>query len=117
NNKEIIQKGALADKDQRPDILPLYVEGEPIKLDNIKPLNQLINKDTQNEIQEELLQAVSYEENIYGIPFATSGHVLLLNKELLEGLGVDIPEDNEWTYEEFMDFIDEIEAAEKEEEI
>lgn len=115
NNKEIIQDGALAEQKNRPDILPLFVEGEPISLKNVEPLENWISKDTVKKLRPEFLQGVTDQNKIYGMPFAASGNVMLINTDLLQDMGVSSPKSKEWTYEEFINFIEKIEKVKKEE--
>lgn len=117
NNKEIIEKGALAQDKNKPDILPLFVEGEPIPLKNVEPLEKWISQDIIEQLRPEFIQGVTYRNKIYGMPFASSGNVLLINGDLLQSIGLNLPKNKEWTYEEFINFIEKIEKAKGKEDI
>lgn len=117
NNKEIIEKGARSDAKNRPDLLPLFVEGEPIPLDNIEPLGDWMSEEIKTQIRSEFIQALSYNNEIYAMPFASSGNILVVNTDLLKNIGCSIPQKKEWSYNEFIDFIQEIEKKKRQEEI
>lgn len=117
NNKEILQGAAIAESDDRPDILPLFIESSTIPLDNIETLNMWISEETWGQIKEEYTQAISYKEDILAMPFASSGNLLLINKDLLQNYNCNIPQSNEWSYEEFVEFIDRIEGEKEEDDI
>lgn len=104
NNKEIIFQAVTEGQKDGPDILPLYVEYVPIPLENVEPLDGWMGK--SGIIQEEYLAYVSYNNTIYGLPFAATGSVLVINKDLIEQVGYHIPQKDEWTYEEFIEYIE-----------
>ena len=114
NNKELVLKAALDDSEGGPDILSLYVDHDPIPLENVEILNQWWNM--EEIIREEYLSFVTYQQSIYGVPFAASGSVILINTELLDQVGYQAPQKDSWTYEEFMDYIQGFERAKKERE-
>ncbi len=116
NNKEILQRAAIAESEDRPDILPFFIENSTIPLENIESLNMWISEETWGQIKEEYAQAISYKEDILAMPFASSGNVLLINKDLLQNYNYNIPQSNEWRYEEFIEFIDKIEEERDKEE-
>ncbi len=114
NNKELVLKAALDDSEGGPDILSLYVDHDPIPLENVEILNQWWSM--EEIIREEYLSFVTYQQSIYGVPFAASGSVILINTELLDQVGYQAPQKDSWTYEEFMDYIQGFERAKKERE-
>lgn len=115
NSKEILQRAAKANSENRPDVLPLFIGNNTIPLANIEPLNMWINEETWGKFKEEYKQAVSYKEDIYGLPFASSGNILLINRDLLQSCNCNMPQKYEWSYEEFIEFIDEVEGAKNQE--
>ena len=117
NNSEILKKATIDDAENRPDILPLFIDNNTISLENIEPLNIWINEEDWNQIKEEYRQAMAYKDQILALPFASSGNVILINKDLLQSYHGDIPQNKDWNYEEFMKFIDSIENQREEKDI
>lgn len=117
NNREIIEKGARADAKDRPDLLPLFVEEKPLPLENIEPLGDWLSEGVKAEIRSEFMQAVTYNSKIYALPFASSGNVLVMNTDLLKNIGCSIPSKKEWSYNEFIDFIQDIDKKKEQEDI
>src|SRR5699024_8307323 len=76
-----------------------------------------ISEETKTQIRSEFMQAITYNHEIYAMPFASSGNVLVVNTDLLKNIGCPIPQKKECSYNEFIDFIQDIEEKKGQEEI
>lgn len=64
-------------------------------------LTQYLDKDTENKINKEMLNNVSYNNNIYGLPLTLSVGTFYCNKKLFSEANVKIPDN----YEEFLEAV------------
>ncbi|MFZ7132198.1 MAG: ABC transporter substrate-binding protein [Eubacteriales bacterium] len=104
DNNAIAFAGALSD--DHPDILPLFVNQELIPLDNAAPTTLFNIEKEAVHIQKEFLTTVTEKDIVWGVPVYYSTNVLIINKDLLQSLGIKIPE--EWTYANFNSLLKEI---------
>lgn len=104
DNKTIAFKGALSE--DHPDIMPLVIDGESIPLDNVIPIDFLDESDNLISFKDELIGSIYLDEKIWGIPVYYSVNVLIINKDILQTLDIDIPED--FTFDAFIDLLKEI---------
>ena len=108
DNKEIAFKAALGE--DYPDIMPLFIENEVLPLDHVMPVNLLDEDDQLISIKDSLISTVYKDEKIWGIPVYYSTNVLIINKELIDSIGVKLPKDMD--YDTFLSFLKEIEEKE-----
>ncbi|WP_303861586.1 ABC transporter substrate-binding protein [Alkalibaculum bacchi] len=113
DNKEIAFKAALSE--DFPDIMPLFIENEVLPLDHVMPVNLLDDDDQLISIKDSLISTVYKDEKIWGIPVYYSTNVLIINKELVDSIGVKLPKDT--NYDTFLSFLKEIEEKETSDEI
>jgi multiple sugar transport system substrate-binding protein len=59
---------------------------------------------------ESILQASTYEGDVYGVPTGANSIAVMANPVLFEEAGVDLPDDSSWTWEDFVDIANEISA-------
>lgn len=115
NREETVLKAL--EEGEGPDILPLFVDQNPIPLQHIKPLDQWMNPGVTNGVKKEALQVATYQNKVYGVPFSMMGNVLILNTDLLQKIGCKIPKKESWNYQEFINLLQSIEKAKGEEEV
>lgn len=113
DNKEIAFKAALSE--DYPDIMPLFIENEVLPLDHVMPVNMLDTGDQLISIKDSLISTVYKDEKIWGLPVYYSANVLIINKELIDSIGVKLPKDTQ--YDTFISFLKEIEEKETSDEI
>ncbi|WP_096273878.1 extracellular solute-binding protein [Paucisalibacillus globulus] len=95
-----------------PDIAPVDISGSAVSIDHIdqgviEPLNDFFTEEELGDFYENALDAYTYNDKLYGIPNSITVHSMLLNLDLFEEAGATVPENGEWTWDEF------VEAAEK----
>jgi len=113
DNSEIAFKAALSE--DHPDIMPLFIGNEVLPLDNVMPVNILDRDNQLISIKDPLISTVYKDEKLWGIPVYYSINVLIINKSLIDSLGVKCPPDV--NYDSFISFLKEIEEKETSEEI
>lgn len=94
-----------------PDIITMggaYVLGHAAD-GNLLNLSEATDLNT-SVFPESILMASTFEGNIYGVPTGANSIALMANPELFEEAGVDLPDDDSWTWEEFVDIANEISA-------
>ncbi|MFK4996712.1 extracellular solute-binding protein [Bacillus sp. N9] len=72
-----------------------------VALDMLEPLDELAEKDGFN-IEEEYKLNTKVGDHYYGLPGKYVSWYVLLNKDHLDEVGLEVPES--WTWDEFMDY-------------
>jgi multiple sugar transport system substrate-binding protein len=57
---------------------------------------------------ESILRASTYEDDIYGVPTGANSIAVMANPVLFEQAGVELPDDDSWTWEDFVGIANEI---------
>lgn len=86
-----------------PDIAPVGNDWYFISSGFLDSLDEYITEENKNDFNEQAIESVSYKGNIYGMPWAVRGYTLLLNKDIFETRGVELPDNGQWTYDEFVE--------------
>jgi multiple sugar transport system substrate-binding protein len=76
---------------------------------NLLNLSEATDLDT-SVFPESILVSATYEGNVYGVPTGANSIALMANPEIFEQAGVELPDDDTWTWEEFVDLANEISA-------
>lgn len=103
-----IEKGAL------PDIVPIGSDYNIIGKDILEPLDEYLTLEEIKDFRENALESVTYNNKIYGIPWMMTTYTMVLNLDLFSEKGVEVPEDGNWTYEEFVDKLQKLTFSSKE---
>lgn len=90
----------------KPDIVPISFNFPWI--DDLEVLNEFLEKEELDDFKFETLKPVTYNENIIGLPFAMTTYTMYLNLDLFNERGVSPPLDGNWTYEEFVEKLEEL---------
>ena len=91
-----------------PDHIATYLTGEDV----VVPLDELLtdkayglggsqvrfDAPTKGDIVPQFLQELSIGGHIYGLPYMRSTEVLYVNKDLVEALGYELPEEVSWDF-------------------
>jgi multiple sugar transport system substrate-binding protein len=88
-----------------PDVAPVgnnyYMMSEGI-------LEQLDGEITETERADFLpaaIESASYDSKLYGLPWMMTGYTMLLNTQLFNEKNVTLPQDGNWTYEQFAEAV------------
>jgi multiple sugar transport system substrate-binding protein len=74
---------------------------------NLLNLSEAADLDT-SVFPPSLLASATYEGGVYGAPTGASSIALLANPEIFKRAGVALPDDDSWTWEDFVDLANEI---------
>lgn len=86
-----------------PDIAPVGSDMYFLSSDFLEPLDEYIKKEEKEDFLEDALLTCTYNDTLFGIPWAKMGYTLLLNKDIFQDREVELPPEGFWTYEEFLD--------------
>ncbi|AOY74785.1 ABC transporter substrate-binding protein [Clostridium formicaceticum] len=86
-----------------PDILPIGSDYSILSKEVLQPLDPYLTNEEINSFKEDAIKAVSYNGHIWGLPWMLSTYTLVLNLDLFHEKGVEPPVDGNWTYEEFIE--------------
>ena len=95
--EEAINNGNL------PDILPVGGEYHYIAKDILEPLDPLMTVEEIRSFEDNALKAVTYNGKIWAMPWMMTTYGMMLNTDLFQERGVELPSDGMWTYEEFVE--------------
>ncbi|MBQ7371381.1 MAG: extracellular solute-binding protein [Blautia sp.] len=69
------------------------------------PLDDYVDDEWKaNFTNEEALNQGTYDGVLYNLPYSTVYPCLAVNTDLTDELGIELPEDGQWTWDEFVDF-------------
>lgn len=88
-----------------PDIAPVGANVEIQQLDLLQPLNDYIENNILNEYFDDVINSVTYNNHIYGIPKLINLHVMLLNKNEFEAKGIQMPQKPVMPQNDFLSLI------------
>ncbi len=57
-----------------------------------------------------ILTASTFEDKVYGVPTGANSVAVLANPQVFEAAGVELPDDDSWTWDDFVDIANEISA-------
>ncbi|MBS4537408.1 extracellular solute-binding protein [Clostridium sp. D2Q-11] len=86
-----------------PDIAPVATEYEYMNDKILEPLNDYITEKEKQIFKYQTLEAVTNNENIYGMPFMMTTYCMYINLDLFTQRGVEPPKEGNWTYDEFIE--------------
>jgi len=89
--------------DSKPDIIPITSDSPLIYDDRLEPLNKYIDRNYKDSLKEQVLDSFTYNRSIYGLPLGMYTSVMFINKNLFGQKEIDVPQDGEWTYDEFLE--------------
>ena len=85
-----------------PDIAPIAADFDFIIEGHLEPVNEFISSDELERYEPRAIEAVTYQNQIYGFPWFMTTYGLFLNKDNFTSQNAVIPEDGCWTYDEFV---------------
>ncbi len=84
-----------------PDIAPIdywmIVQGV------LEPLDSYLSRGEINKYNDSAISAVQYHGRIWGVPCMMTTYTMLLNTDLFNEKGVELPRNGRWTYDEFVE--------------
>ena len=86
-----------------PDIAPVGSDMYFISSGLLEPLDDYIKLEDKEDYLQDALSSCTYNNTLFGIPWAKMGYTLLLNKNIFQDREVELPLDGFWTYEEFLE--------------
>ncbi|QUH25691.1 ABC transporter substrate-binding protein [Serpentinicella alkaliphila] len=92
-----IQNGTL------PDILPIGNNNSILTSNLLVPLNSYLAEGEIKSYNPAILKATTFNDKIYALPWMVNTYTLMINLEMFRGRGVEPPKDGKWTYEEFVE--------------
>ena len=99
----------MAQAGEAPDISEISYAGLATYVENGTALNlsECMDKDQLADFDQNALDYMTVENNVYGLPLYITIQALGANKDMLEAAGVDVAKVQEsgWTYDEFMEAI------------
>ncbi|WP_162523470.1 ABC transporter substrate-binding protein [Calorimonas adulescens] len=99
-----------------PDIAPVGGNYWYISSGALEPLNKYINN--KDDYREDVIEQVSKDGNIYGIPWAITSDILYVNRDIASNYGLnDIKDLNAATFKNLLESIDRANASRKKENV
>jgi multiple sugar transport system substrate-binding protein len=86
-----------------PDIGPVATDVRIISKGLLQNIDEFMTKDEIGMYKTDALRAVKYKGKIWGFPYTMSTYNLLLNVEMFNERGIEIPKEGNWTYDEFIE--------------
>lgn len=94
---------AAASTGANPDIAPVGSDFYFISKGYLEELDSYLGPLERKDFISGILDTASHNGKLYGIPWMMTGYTMLLNTDMFNEKGVNLPQNGEWTYEEFVD--------------
>ncbi|MEG6567523.1 extracellular solute-binding protein [Thermoanaerobacterium saccharolyticum] len=88
--------------DGKPDIIPVTSDSPFIYNGKLEPLDKYLDKNYKKSLKENVLNGFMHNNSVYGIPLGMYTSVLYINSDLFSKKEVEVPQNGEWSYEEFL---------------
>lgn len=99
----IIELQAAASTGTGPDIAPVATYHDFISKGYLEPVDDVFTPDIVEKYHPKAIEAVKYNERIYGFPWFMTTYGLFLNLDLFSKRNVKPPENGKWSFQEFAD--------------
>ena len=86
-----------------PDIAPIGSDYFFISGGYLEGLDGYISLEERADFISSILDTAMYNGKTYGIPWMMTGYTMLLNTDIFSERNVSLPENGEWTYEQFVE--------------
>lgn len=96
---------AAASTGAYPDIAPVGSEYYYMAEGLLEELDDYITEEEKADFLPSALESATYRGKLYGLPWMMTGYTLLLNTQLFNERNVAIPQDGDWTYEQFLEAV------------
>lgn len=94
---------AAAKTGANPDIAPVGSDYYFIAGEYLEELDGYISLEEKSDFINSILDTASLNGRLYGIPWMMTGYTMLLNTDIFSERDVAVPENGEWTYEQFVE--------------
>ncbi|WP_411842535.1 ABC transporter substrate-binding protein [Salinicoccus sp. HZC-1] len=75
----------------------------------IEPITEFVDEETKNSFYDQMMEAATYEDEIYALPFNTDTQILFYNKDQFEEVGLD-PESPPSTWAELEEYSEKLDV-------
>lgn len=86
-----------------PDIAPVGSDYFFQSAGLLEELDPYISAEEKADFLPKALESSSYNARLYGLPWMMTGYTLLVNTQLFTEKGITVPQDGNWTYEQFLE--------------
>lgn len=88
-----------------PDVAPVGADSYFMSQGLLEELDGYITENEKIDFLPAAIESTSYGSKLYGLPWMTTGYTMLLNTQLFSEKNVPIPQDGNWTYEQFAEAV------------
>ena len=99
---------AAAKTGANPDIAPVGSEYFFMSGGYIEELDSYISLEDRADFIGSVLDTAAYNGRLYGIPWMMTGYTMILNTDRFNEKNVALPENGEWTYEQFVKTLEQL---------
>ncbi|SNS89280.1 carbohydrate ABC transporter substrate-binding protein, CUT1 family [Anaerovirgula multivorans] len=101
--KGVIKLDTAIKMGNAPDIVPIGSDYSILGQEILVPLNPYLTYEELGSFREGAIEAVTYNQQIWAIPWMMTTYRMVLNLDLFYERGVEPPNDGNWSYEEFVE--------------
>jgi multiple sugar transport system substrate-binding protein len=88
-----------------PDIAPVGADHYFMSKGLLEELDGYITEAEKADFLPSAIESTSYKSKLYGLPWMMTGYTMLLNTQLFSEKNVPLPQDGNWTYEQFTEAV------------
>ncbi|SET47354.1 carbohydrate ABC transporter substrate-binding protein, CUT1 family [Natronincola peptidivorans] len=86
-----------------PDIIPIGSDYSILGQEILEPLDTYLTEEEVEKFRENVIEAVTYNGQIWAMPWMMTTYTMVLNLDLFHERGVEPPVDGNWSYDEFVE--------------
>lgn len=86
-----------------PDIAPVGSDYFYLSGGYLEELDKFITPEERLDFIDSVLDTAMYKGKLYGMPWMMTGYTMLLNTDRFSERNISLPENGEWTYEQFVE--------------
>jgi multiple sugar transport system substrate-binding protein len=88
-----------------PDVAPVGSDYYFMSQELLEELDGEITEAERADFMPGAMESASYRGKLYGLPWMMTGYTMLLNTQLFSEKNVPLPQDGNWTYEQFTEAV------------
>lgn len=88
-----------------PDVAPIGSDYYLMSKGLLEELDGAITELEKADFLPGAIESASYDSKLYGLPWMMTGYTMLLNTQLFSEKNVALPQDGNWTYEQFTEAV------------
>ena len=88
-----------------PDVVWNFWTAGAAANDLLEDLGPYVDEEYLEDYNDAMLGICMLDGKLYGLPWRSSSNIYIINTDVVEAAGVEMPDDENWTWDEFKEFV------------